>query len=52
MDEPVMILLHTHELIELARILVDREAEEALRFLEKIQEKVEEVRRAHCKPPV
>ena len=51
MEEHVMIVLDAQELMELERILVDREREDALRFLQEIQRKVERARQTRCKPP-
>jgi len=52
MEEQVTITLNAQELMDLEGILIDRDQEEALRFLKEcIKRKVEEARKAHCKPP-
>ena len=52
-DAKVTISLDQHELMELERIIMDREAEEALRFLkEHIQRKVEASEHSKLKRPV
>ncbi len=53
-EEPkVTVSLDRHELMEMERILMDREAEDALRFLkERIQRKVGASARAKLRPPV
>jgi len=52
-DAKVTISLDQRELMELERILMDREAEEALRFLkEHIQRKVEASEHSKLKRPV
>jgi len=51
-NQKIIITLDAEDLLELERILVDRDEKEALRFLdERIEKQVREVTRPHCKPP-
>lgn len=47
MNESVVIALDARELMELERILTDRDEDDALRFLEEIKRKVERTRQTH-----
>ncbi len=52
MEGQVTITLDPEELMRIERILIDRDQDEALRFVrECIKKKVEDARRTHCKPP-
>jgi hypothetical protein len=51
-DQRIVITLDAEDLQELERILMDRDEKGALRFLhERIEKKVREATRPHCKPP-
>jgi len=51
-DQRIVISLDAEDLLELERILIDRDEEDALRFLhERIEKKVHEATRAHIRPP-
>ena len=52
MDQRFVVILDAEDLRELERILMDRDEKDALRFLdERIEKKVHEATRAHCRPP-
>jgi hypothetical protein len=51
-QQRVVIALDARDIQELQRILMDREGEDALRFLaERVTVKVDEATRPRCKPP-
>jgi hypothetical protein len=51
-DQRIVISLDAEDLLELERILIDRDEKDALRFLhERIEKKVHEATRAHIRPP-
>jgi hypothetical protein len=51
-EQRVVITLDAEDLQELERILMDREEKDALTFLrERVEKKVREATRVHCKPP-
>jgi hypothetical protein len=51
-DQRIVITLDAEDLQELERILIDRDEKDAFRFLhERIEKKVHEVAKAHCRPP-
>jgi hypothetical protein len=51
-DQRIVITLDAGDLLELERILIDRDEKDALRFLhERIEKKVHEATRAHIRPP-
>jgi hypothetical protein len=51
-DQRIVVILDAEDLRELERILMDRDEKDALRFLdERIEKKVHEATRAHCRPP-
>ena len=52
MEESIVVVLDARELMELERALMDREPEDALRFLREIRQKVERTRRARLKAPL
>lgn len=52
MEQTIVITLDAADLQELERILMDRDEKDAFRFLtERIEKKVREATRPHCKPP-
>jgi len=51
-NQRIVISLDAEDLLELERILIDRDEKDALRFLhERIEKKVHEATRAHIRPP-
>jgi len=51
-EPKLVITLDAEDLQELERILIDRDAKDALRFLdERIAKKVKVANSPHCKPP-
>ena len=53
MQQQFAIVLDAKELMELERILIDRDPEGAFRFLKEcIKKKVDDARRSHIKPPI
>lgn len=45
------IILDGGDLVWLEQIVMDKDKEEALKFIEKIKKKVDEQQKSHCKPP-
>jgi hypothetical protein len=47
----VTIILDGSDLVWIEQIVMDKDREEALKFIEKIKKKVDEQQKSHCKPP-
>jgi hypothetical protein len=43
--------LDSNDLLWLEQIVMDRDKEEALKFIEKIKKKIDGQQKSHCKPP-
>jgi hypothetical protein len=52
MVQRAVITLDAEDILELERILIDRDEKDALRFLQqRIEKKLREANRPHCRPP-
>jgi len=48
----VGITFYSDDLLWIERIVVDKDKDEALKFLQMLQKRVEQAQKAHCKPLV